>query len=232
LLDFHKKEKGEKGLARIENLQELVSACQSFEPEENDQPLLNQFIDRAALDAGDNQAEEFEDAVQMMTLHSAKGLEFPVVFLAGVEENLFPHSMSLEEPGRLEEERRLCYVGITRAMEKLYITYAETRRLYGNEKFNTPSRFIREIPRDLIQEVRLRTEISRPSTLGGVSSNFQFAPDNQTGLQLGQRVTHEIFGEGIILNVEGNGARTRVQINFDMEGCKWLMLSHAKLMAI
>ena len=145
LVDYHKKEKGEKGQARVENLEELVSAAKQFVAEEEELSPLQQFLDRAALDAGDAQADEHEDSVQLMTLHSAKGLEFPLVFLAGMEENLFPHRMSLEEPGRLEEERRLCYVGITRAMEKLVMTYAECRRLHGSETFNTPSRFVREI---------------------------------------------------------------------------------------
>src|SRR5690606_22679746 len=163
LLDFHQSEKGEKGQARGENLQELVNACRAFDAEEDDESLtpLQQFLDTAALDAGERQADEFEDAVQMMTLHSAKGLEFPLVFMAGVEEGLFPHKMSADDPDRLEEERRLCYVGITRAMEKLFITYAETRRLYGSESYNAVSRFVKEIPNDCIQEVRLKTAVTR-----------------------------------------------------------------------
>ncbi len=161
--------------------------------------------------------------MQLMTLHSAKGLEFPLVFLAGMEENLFPHRMSLEEPGRLEEERRLCYVGITRAMEKLVMTYAESRRLHGSENFNTPSRFIREIPAQLLQEVRLHTTVTRP-----VSSITQAqVPD--TELYLGQRVYHQIFGEGVVLNFEGRGASARVEVNFDTEGSKWLVLQYANL---
>jgi ATP-dependent exoDNAse (exonuclease V) beta subunit len=148
LLEFHRNEKGERGQTRAENLEELVSACQAVRARESGgQPSLPQFLDRASLDAGDGQAEEFEDGVQLMTLHSAKGLEFPLVFLAGMEENLFPARMSREEPGRLEEERRLAYVGITRAMRSLFLTYAESRRLHGNETFNSMSRFVREIPR-------------------------------------------------------------------------------------
>ena len=131
LVAFHEKEKGEKGQARVENLTELVVAVKQFQTDDSELSPLQQFLDKAALDAGDAQADEHEDSVQMMTLHSAKGLEFPLVFLAGMEENLFHHRMSLEEPGRLEEERRLCYVGITRAMEKLTITYAESRRLHA-----------------------------------------------------------------------------------------------------
>ncbi|MCB1695991.1 MAG: DNA helicase II, partial [Halioglobus sp.] len=162
LIEFYQKEKGEKGQARVENLEELVSAAKQFVAGDDELPPLQQFLDSAALDAGDAQADEHEDSVQLMTLHSAKGLEFPLVFLAGMEENLFPHRMSIEEPGRLEEERRLCYVGITRAMQKLVITYAESRRLHGSETLNTPSRFIREIPGELLQEVRLHTSIARP----------------------------------------------------------------------
>jgi DNA helicase-2/ATP-dependent DNA helicase PcrA len=223
LIAFHEKEKGEKGQARVENLEELVSAGKQFNAEDDDLSPLQEFLDSAALDAGDAQADEHEDSVQLMTLHSAKGLEFPLVFLAGMEENLFPHRMSLEEPGRLEEERRLCYVGITRAMEKLVITYAESRRLHGSENFNTPSRFIREIPAHLLQEVRLHTTVTRP-----VSSITQAqVPD--TDLYLGQRVYHQIFGEGVVLNFEGRGASARVEVNFDTEGSKWLVLQYANL---
>ena len=223
LLRYHKNEKGEKGQARVENLEELVSAAKQFVAEEDERSPQQQFLDRAALDAGDAQADEHEDSVQLMTLHSAKGLEFPLVFLAGMEENLFPHRMSIEEPGRLEEERRLCYVGITRAMEKLIITYAESRRLHGSESFNAPSRFVREIPAQLLQEVRLHGTITQP-----VSSLMQMqVPD--TELSLGQRVYHQIFGEGVVLNFEGRGASARVEVNFDTESSKWLVLQYANL---
>jgi DNA helicase-2/ATP-dependent DNA helicase PcrA len=233
LIEFHKKEKGEKGQARIENLQELVVAARAFEQEDEDLSPLQEFLDNAALDAGDAQADEYEDSVQLMTLHSAKGLEFPLVFLAGMEENLFPHKMSMEEPGRLEEERRLCYVGITRAMEKLYITYAETRRLYGNENYHAPSRFIREIPKEYLQEVRLNTTISRPTSFSRSSVGAYAAQEAAAnGVALGQRVLHSIFGEGVILSVEGQGANARIQVNFDDEGSKWLVMQYANLQAI
>ncbi len=223
LIAFYQKEKGERGQARVENLEELTVAGKQFQPGDGELSPLQQFLDNAALDAGDAQADEHEDSVQMMTLHSAKGLEFPLVFLAGMEENLFPHRMSLEEPGRLEEERRLCYVGITRAMKKLVISYAESRRMHGSENFNAPSRFIREIPAELLREVRLHTTISRP-----VSSLAQVeVPD--TGLVLGQRVYHRIFGEGVVLNFEGRGSNARVEVNFDSEGSKWLVVQYAKL---
>jgi DNA helicase-2/ATP-dependent DNA helicase PcrA len=190
---------------------------------------LQQFVDSAALDAGEGQADAHEDSVQLMTLHSAKGLEFPLVFLAGMEENLFPHRMSAEEPGRLEEERRLCYVGITRAMQRLVLTYAESRRLHGADSYNTPSRFVREIPADLVNEVRLQTRITRP-----VSRMASAAPTAaaDTGLSLGQRVYHQMFGEGVVLNFEGRGGNARVEVNFDAEGSKWLVVQYAKLQAL
>ena len=166
-----------------------------------------------------------------MTLHSAKGLEFPLVFLVGMEEGLFPHKMSLEEPGRLEEERRLAYVGITRAMQQLIVTYAETRRLYGSETYNKISRFIRELPPALISEVRLSNTVSRSFNTRGMGGGSLFDGANvpDTPFNLGQRVRHSLFGEGTILNFEGSGAQARVQVNFESEGSKWLMLSYAKL---
>ncbi|WP_412461017.1 DNA helicase II [Pseudomonas sp. SC11] len=235
LIIYHQEEKGEKGQARVENLEELVSAARNFETSEDDGDLspLSAFLGHASLEAGDAQADEHEDSVQLMTLHSAKGLEFPYVFLVGLEEGLFPHKMSLEEPGRLEEERRLAYVGITRAMRQLIMSYAETRRLYGSETYNKVSRFVREIPAGLVQEVRLSNSVSRP--FGGAqtqaSSLFANAAIPQTAFSLGQRVQHSVFGEGVILNFEGSGAQARVQVNFD-EGSKWLMLGYAKLEAI
>ncbi|MGY4532345.1 DNA helicase-2/ATP-dependent DNA helicase PcrA [Pseudomonas sp. TE3786] len=234
LITYHKEEKGEKGQARVENLEELVSAARNFENnEEDDLSPLAAFLGHASLEAGDTQADEHEDSVQLMTLHSAKGLEFPLVFLVGMEEGLFPHKMSLEEPGRLEEERRLAYVGITRAMQNLVLTYAETRRLYGSETYNKVSRFVREVPPALIQEVRLSNSVSRPygSSNKGANTSSMFAnaevPD--TEFRLGQAVKHALFGEGVILNFEGAGAQARVQVNFAAEGSKWLMMGYAKL---
>ncbi len=230
LKDYHANEKGEKGQARVENLEELVNALADFEVEEGENALA-EFIAQAALDAGEAQAESHEDSVQLMTLHSAKGLEFPLVFLAGVEEGLFPHSMSLEEPGRMEEERRLAYVGITRAMKRLILTYAESRRLYGQEKFHALSRFVREIPGDCIQEVRLRNTVTRPAMVSRPNQGlFDAGPMEEAGFSLGQRVRHPKFGEGIVLNSEGSGHHTRVQVNFD-EGAKWLVLAYAPLEA-
>ncbi|PAU81894.1 DNA helicase II [Halovibrio salipaludis] len=225
LRDYHGREKGEKGQARVENLDELVGATREFRVEDDQNPL-SEFVARAAMDAGESQAEEDEDSVQLMTLHSAKGLEYPMVFLTGMEEGLFPHSMSAEEPGRMEEERRLAYVGMTRAMSKLTLTYAESRKLYGQERFNAPSRFIREIPDEHMREVRLRNTVTRPtmfSDAGGAASSGA-----DTGFQLGQRVVHPKFGEGIVMNAEGAGAHARVQVNF-AEGSKWLVLAYAPL---
>lgn len=231
LFAFHEKEKGERGQIRVENLQELVNACSGYEAGDTDQTPLAAFLDNAALDAGDAQADEYEDAVQMMTLHSAKGLEFPVVYMVGMEENLFPHKMSAGDPDRLEEERRLCYVGITRAMSRLTLTHAESRRLYGSENFNPISRFTREIPQTLVQEVRLKSAVVRP---GSYHSSLQPASaDTPYGdFHLGQIVRHSKFGEGTVLNFEGQGPSTRVQVNFDDVGCKWLVVQFAKLEAI
>ena len=239
LLTFHKEEKGEKGQTRAENLEELVSAARAFEnsTEEEDLSPLQAFLGHASLEAGETQAADHEDSIQLMTLHSAKGLEFPKVFLVGMEEGLFPHKMSLEEPGRLEEERRLAYVGITRAMQHLVLSYAETRRLYGSETFNKVSRFVREIPPALIQEVRLSNSVQRPfgstrSTGMGNSNLFAGSDIPDTGFHLGQAVRHSLFGDGVILNFEGSGAQARVQVNFANEGSKWLMLGYAKLEAL
>lgn len=227
LRDHHAAEKGEKSQARVENLDELVNAMADFEVDD-ELDALSEFIASAALDAGESQADDHEDSVQLMTLHSAKGLEFPLVFLAGVEEGLFPHSMSLEEPGRMEEERRLAYVGITRAMQRLVMTYAESRRLYGQEKFHAVSRFVREIPADCIQEVRLRNMITRPALVQRPNEGARSSSMAEAGLQLGQSVRHPKFGDGVVMNCEGNGHHTRVQVNFD-GGAKWLVLAYAPL---
>ena len=225
LIAHYRKEKGERGEARIENLEELVSAARGFEPDEEDgMTPLAAFLSHAALEAGEGQADAWEDCVQLMTLHSAKGLEFPLVFICGMEDGLFPHQRSIADPGGLEEERRLCYVGATRAMSELYFTYAEQRRLHGMDNFGTPSRFLNEIPATLIEEVRPQVRVSRPLQ----SARFATEPA-PGGLRLGQRVRHAKFGEGVILNVEGQGAHARVQVNFEQPGTKWLVLAYANL---
>ncbi|MGY6405499.1 DNA helicase II [Vibrio parahaemolyticus] len=231
LFAMYEQEKGEKSKARIENLEELVTATRQFEkPEEAEEmSLLTAFLTHAALEAGEGQADEFEDAVQLMTLHSAKGLEFPLVFMVGVEEGMFPSQMSAEEAGRLEEERRLCYVGMTRAMQKLYITYAEMRRLYGQDKYHKPSRFIRELPETCLDEVRMKAQVSRPTSSGRFSQTAVKENFNETGFSLGSRVMHPKFGEGTIINFEGRGPQSRVQIAFNGEGIKWLVTAYARL---
>lgn len=232
LYAMYKAEKGEKAQARIENLEELVTACKQFAPPEEAENMspMSAFLAHASLEAGDAQADKHQDAVQMMTIHTAKGLEFPMVLLVGVEEGMFPSQMSNDEPGKIEEERRLCYVGMTRAMQKLYLTYAESRRVYGQDKYHTPSRFIKEIPTEFIEEVRLRTKatVSRPMQSRFQSSASHTAFDS-TGFKLGERVSHRKFGEGTVLNYEGSGEHARVQVNFDNVGSKWLVLSFAKL---
>ena len=227
-------EKGEKSQARVENLDELVTACRQYQrPDElEDMSDLSAFLAHAALESGENQADEYADAVQLMTLHSAKGLEFPLVLLVGVEEGMFPSQQSTEESGRLEEERRLCYVGMTRAMEKLYICYAESRRIYGREMFHKPSRFIREMPAECLEEIRLRTQVSRPTQYGRFSQNEVQQSFDASGIKLGQRVLHPKFGEGIVLNFEGVGQQSRVQIQFDEVGAKWLVTAYARLEAL
>jgi ATP-dependent DNA helicase UvrD/PcrA len=232
LLDYFSREKGEIGQARIENLRELVNAAREFEMDgESDLDSLSDFLAHAALEAGEGQADAWEDCVQLMTLHSAKGLEFPLIFLCGMEEGLFPNQRSMDDPGRLEEERRLCYVGITRARQQVILTCAERRRLYGNETCTLPSRFIREIPASLLVEIRPRVSISQPvrsaAGVGAIRANAVPA-----ALKLGQQVRHRKFGEGVILNYEGQGSSARVQVNFAHAGTKWLVVSYANLESV
>ncbi len=229
LIALYQNEKMDKGDEKIENLEELVNAAKLFEFDKDNEDKLGEvdmFLSHAALEAGVSQSEESEDCVQLMTLHSAKGLEFKQVFLVGLEEGLFPSQQSVDDTGRLEEERRLCYVGMTRAMQQLYLTYAESRRLYGRETYPRPSRFLREIPAELLQEVRMRATISRPVTAVQAKPAMLQA---QSSYKLGQRVRHAKFGEGVVLQIEGEGAQERVQINFKPAGVKWLMLAYAKL---
>ncbi len=228
LVSHYEQERGDRGEARVENLNELVSAARGYEPDSEAQvtPLAS-FLAHAVLESGEEQADAWEDCVQMMTLHSAKGLEFPVVFLCGMEDGLFPHTRSTIDIDGLEEERRLCYVGTTRAMKQLYLTYAEQRRLHGVDSYGTPSRFIREIPAELLEEVRPRIQVSRPIYMprrGAVEEDP--APG---GVRLGQRVRHGKFGEGVILNLQGQGSHAQVEVNFERQGKKWLMLAYANL---
>ena len=226
LVDFYKREKADRGEARVENLDELVSAARGFTPEgaEGELPPLEAFLAHAVLESGEGQGGAWEDCVQMMTLHTAKGLEFPMVFLCGMEEGLFPHQRSLNDLDGLEEERRLCYVGMTRAMKQLFLTYAEQRRLHGMDSYCAPSRFIKETPEDLIEEIRPRVHVARPVAVG----RFRVEEPAIGGVRLGGRVRHGKFGEGVILNVEGNGAHARVQVNFETQGTKWLMVQYVE----
>jgi DNA helicase-2/ATP-dependent DNA helicase PcrA len=228
LLEHYRKEKGEKGLARIDNLEELVNAARQFTGDDTEEMLpLVAFLSYSALESGDNQANSSEDCVQLMTLHSAKGLEFPVVFLCGIEEGLFPHYMTMEDPKGLEEERRLCYVGMTRAMKKLYLTYAEVRRLHGKEAYHRPSRFLTEIPNEFLEKIRLQPKISRPEISSRTTHGFSsLIPE--TKFRIGQPVTHHQFGEGTILQCEGSGEHTRIQVHFKNVGTKWLIASFVK----
>lgn len=232
---MYQAEKGERAEARIENLNELVTACQTFEmdPElEDEQSQLTGFLTHAALESGESQADDYEPAVQLMTMHSAKGLEFKLVFIAGLEEGMFPSQQSVEEIGRLEEERRLCYVGMTRAMEKLYLCHAESRRLYGQEKYHKPSRFLRELPSECVDEIRLQSQVSRPASTGRFANTITLESFDNSGFKLGQSVVHQKFGEGVVLNYEGNGAQSRIQVNFANVGSKWLVVAYANLQAL
>ena len=231
LIDHHMKEPGEKGRIRVENINELISAVKSFENLNKHEDLseygsfISAFLSSVSLDMGETQANKSDDAVQLMTIHSAKGLEFKYVFMIGMEETLFPHSRSVENINELEEERRLCYVGITRARHKLYLTYTEFRRLYGQDSYNPPSRFIKEIPNDYLEFIRPKQ--SYRSSFFGASASDNI--DSGTPFNLGDIVRHKVFGEGVVLSIEGQGNASRIQINFNSEGTKWLITAYANL---
>ena len=235
LIEYYSKEKSEKAEARVENLEELVTAARGFDfdaesavnEEWQNMDKLTAFLTHAALEAGEGQAKEWEDCIQLMTLHSAKGLEFPLVFIVGLEEGLFPSQRSLDEEGKLEEERRLCYVGITRARKQLVLTSAEHRRLYGQDMYPTPSRFVSEIPEHLLNEVRSSPSVSQPLY---TPKSQAAAPVN--GIGVGQRVMHAKFGEGVVINLEGSGAHARVEVNFEYAGTKWLVMAYANLQPV
>jgi DNA helicase-2/ATP-dependent DNA helicase PcrA len=225
--------------ARLENLAELVSAARSFGAESTDVdlPPLEAFLAHAVLESGERESDAGQDSVQMMTLHMAKGLEFKFVFLCGMEEGLFPHTRCMSDLGALEEERRLCYVGMTRAMKHLFLTYAEQRRVHGTDTHSAPSRFIKEVPPDIIAEVRPRVQVTRAVAAARMRREQPAAPvirfrneePPPPGMRLGARVRHGKFGEGVVLNVEGSGPHARVQVNFEQQGTKWLMMQYANL---
>jgi DNA helicase-2/ATP-dependent DNA helicase PcrA len=231
LFEHYRQEKGEVARARLENLEELVNAASQMQLEVSEtlSPLAA-FLAHVALESSDTQHQDEDNCVHLMTLHAAKGLEFGLVFMTGMEEGLFPSLMSAEEAGRIEEERRLCYVGMTRAMRKLYLSYAEKRMVHGSEKYHRRSRFIQEIPQDLVQEVRIRGTISRPLSYQQQAVS-QVELEGQA-LSIGQQVSHSKFGEGIVLNFEGKGPQMRVQVKFAREGIKWLVAAYANLTVV
>ena len=235
LRDHYEKDTRGNGEARVENLDELVNVASRFEltPDDIEAGLseLSAFLSHATLEAGENQGEAWDDCVQLMTLHSAKGLEFPVVFLVGMEEGLFPSQRSVDDEARLEEERRLAYVGITRARERLFVTHAESRRMHGTEMLARPSRFLGEMPPELIDEVRPRVQISRPMYAQRPHETSS-ALDDSLSVKLGQHVSHPSFGEGVVVSAEGSGAHTRLQVNFAGAGSKWLVAAYANLTAL
>ena len=238
LIDHYKNER--EGAERIENLEELVNAAASFGEEDREVEggetvdPLTAFLTHAALEAGEHQAAEGQDALQMMTVHSAKGLEFDAVFMSGLEEGLFPHDQSLNERDGLEEERRLAYVAVTRARKRLYLSFAQTRMLHGQTRYSLPSRFLEEIPEGLKKWLTPRFQRQRPMAFGfapaGKEPAFQKMRDNG-GFRIGQNVTHAKFGAGVIVDAEGDGMDARVQVNFGRAGVKWLAVAVAKLQA-
>ncbi|AXK73043.1 DNA helicase II [Lysobacter sp. TY2-98] len=236
LREFYAREQKGQLDSRVDNLDELVSVASRFNWREDDEdevelPELVAFLSYAALEAGEGQARADQDGVQLMTLHSAKGLEFPLVFLVGLEEGLFPNNRSAEEAGRMEEERRLAYVGITRAREKLVLSYAEARRIHGMDMYGMPSRFLREIPSSLVHEVRPKVQVSRP-VYGAGSRRTDTSLAETPAIPLGASVRHPTFGTGTVTDVEGSGAHARVQVNFDDVGSKWLVAAFANLQKI
>ena len=233
LIEYYEKEKTEKAQARVENIEELITAARGFDYDQSELEVpmdeLTAFLTHAALEAGEGQAAEWDDCVQLMTMHSAKGLEFPLVFIVGMEEGLFPSQRSLDEEGKLEEERRLCYVGITRAREQLVLSCAEHRRLYGQDLYPSPSRFVSEIPEHLVSEVRGRHNTSHAVSSSQYKASSYKTTETVNGVYVGQRVTHKKFGEGMVTNLEGSGSHARVQVNFEYEGSKWLVMAYANL---
>ena len=238
---FYENDSKGMGEARVENLEELTNAASRFvltrEDEDAGLTELTAFLSMAALEAGEAEGEAWEACVQLMTLHSAKGLEFPLVFLVGLEDGLFPSQKSLDEPGRLEEERRLAYVGITRARQKLVLCYAESRRLHGMETWNRPSRFLTELPNAVLREVRPKAQVSRPTSFGRSAEDFVASRGLGGGagaalpFKLGARVLHAKFGEGVVLGYEGGGTHTVIAVQFAESGVKRLVVAYANLSA-
>ena len=238
LVEHYKNER--EGADRIENLAELVNAAAAFTEEERVNESgeavdpLTAFLTHAALEAGEHQAGEGQEALQMMTVHSAKGLEFDVVFITGLEEGLFPHEQSVTERDGLEEERRLAYVAITRARHRLYLSHAQTRMLHGQTRYNIPSRFLEEIPQALLKWLTPRFSRQKaftPDFSRQTRTTLARPGRDVGGFRIGQNVTHPKFGSGVIIDAEGQGNDARVQVNFGGQGVKWLAVSMAKLQA-
>lgn len=219
--------KTEQNQSKIENIDELVSAASSFQEENyyNDEPVLDAFLSHVSLESGEGQGDKWEKCVQLMTIHAAKGLEFPVVFLVGMEEGLFPSKLSIDEDN-LSEERRLCYVGITRARKLLFLSSAELRRQYGYDNYALPSRFISEIPEELIEQIK-----GASASYVKMNKNSFYVENSEYKdfYDIGKRVIHEKFGEGIVTNFEGDSQNSRIEVEFDSYGKKWLLLSLANL---
>jgi DNA helicase-2/ATP-dependent DNA helicase PcrA len=227
LADHYRADKD--GADRLENLEELVNAAALFS-EESEENTLDAFLAHAALEAGEHQAEAGRDALQLMTVHAAKGLEFHAVFITGLEESLFPHEQSAYEEGGLEEERRLMYVAITRARRRLYLSHAQSRMLHGQVRYGLPSRFLDELPEQVLLHLNRRAE--SPSAHYAAPAPRAAPAGNDTGYRVGQSVTHAKFGAGIIIDFEGRGADARVQVKFRDAGTKWLALAYAKLSTV
>ena len=228
---------------RLENLNELINAATLF-VHENEDDSLTSFLTHASLEAGEHQAGEQDDALHLMTVHAAKGLEFHTVFITGLEEGLFPHQNSQSVDGGLDEERRLMYVAITRARRRLYLSFAQSRMLHGQVSYGMASSFLRELPDNLLHWITPRiaergrfsavgysAPLTTPSTSSGQAKPYPVSAGE--GLwRSGQAVFHTKFGEGMIVNLEGSGADARVQVNFRKAGVKWLALEYAKLTAM
>ena len=228
------------GRERLENLDELISAATSFLQEESgtlanpsETDPLASFLAHASLEAGEHQAGEGQDAVQLMTVHAAKGLEFDVVFITGLEQGLFPHENATQERDGLEEERRLMYVAVTRARKRLYLAHAKTRMLHGQTRYCMPSTFLEELPEALLRRVGHAPAYASTSHVkAGNGSGLQSAgTESVGGFRIGQSVQHAKFGLGVIVSAEGRGGDARVQVNFGAHGMKWLALEYAKLTA-
>ncbi|MBP7524544.1 MAG: exodeoxyribonuclease V subunit gamma [Propionivibrio sp.] len=226
------------GRERLENLDELINAATNFLQEESDtlanpaeaNPLAS-FLAHASLEAGEHQAGEGQEAVQLMTVHAAKGLEFDAVFITGLEQGLFPHDNSTQERDGLEEERRLMYVAVTRARKRLYLTHAQTRMLHGQTRYCVPSLFLEELPEELLRKVGHAPAYAAAVPQSRSASPMKSAQQSESvgGFRIGQNVQHAKFGQGVIVSAEGRGADARVQVNFGAQGMKWLALEYAKL---